>query len=715
MVLRNQKCKATFLWKHFEKHHEDKSKLYSICKVDFGGAPCGKKLSNKLYSTSGLRSHLASHHIKVYEKLLQDERKKREEKEKDYNLLAKTIRVLEGTSKQQRDELDHDTPGPAIKLSATPSSQISKSHSVLFRQVIKFNNQDKKQLQFDMEVMKFIALSNLSFNIVSSEGFIGLIKFLEPRYHVKSHRTFARSKLPLLYSNVKEAVDFKLQEELPSCDGVAFTTDLWSSRAFDPYLGMTVHFIDQKFNLQKFLIHCCKAEGRHTAQFIASNLDSVVQKLKLNNETARYCTSDNAANMLAAVGKLTNEITGGLGCIDHLLNLIVNASIKAIPEVRDAIESFKKLASRTHKSSLDQQRIRRECDRVSKDDSNPVPVTFCKIITPVETRWNSILMMCRSILSLRPALENIKEDHSKSTDLRLQSAIPEPEEFDLIGSIIKPLAKVEAMSEVLSGDQYVTLPLVIPRLHSISLTLHSMVAKDGPATKKFAQCMLEEFELRFPKCGTENFLYGVGNLLHPFFRGLIIKEFGSYPKIIKQFFEENEEKEEEKPQPKVPESDETMTKDDDDDFDEEGYFKMIAQKHKTHNKSINENSTQTFETAITSLQLEWNRYQNLPDVNDHKVDILGWWAEKKKEFPLLAKAVRKYLCIQATSASCERVFSTGGQTVSVKRTKLDPENVHMLVYCKENLPKVKITKWRYQEPEEEDNEEEMEIEESIFN
>ena len=64
---------------------------------------------------------------------------------------------------------------------------------------------------------------------------------------------------------------------------------------------------------------------------------------------------------------------------------------------------------------------------------------------------------------------------------------------------------------------------------------------------------------------------------------------------------------------------------------------------------------------------------------------------------------------KVSSASSERVFSTGGATVSAKRTRLDPENVHYLVYCKENLPKVKIFKWKYSDTEEEEAEEEISI------
>lgn len=36
----------------------------------------------------------------------------------------------------------------------------------------------------------------------------------------------------------------------------------------------------------------------------------------------------------------------------------------------------------------------------------------------------------------------------------------------------------------------------------------------------------------------------------------------------------------------------------------------------------------------------------------------------------------------------------------------------MIVYCSENMPKVNIKKWKYTDPEEEDAEEEMDVEES---
>jgi len=128
-------------------------------------------------------------------------------------------------------------------------------------------------------------------------------------------------------------------------------------------------------------------------------------------------------------------------------------------------------------------------------------VHFVKIIAPVETRWNSSLMMMRSILKLRPALERIREDYSKNTDSKLREAIPSSEEFDQVEAIIQALAKIEEMSKFLSSDQNVTICYVVAKLFNIEAFLSSQQSKasSSPATKAFCKVMNEKLAKRFPQ------------------------------------------------------------------------------------------------------------------------------------------------------------------------------------------------------------------------
>ena len=103
------------------------------------------------------------------------------------------------------------------------------------------------------------------------------------------------------------------------------------------------------------------------------------------------------------------------------------------------------------------------------------------------------------------------------------------------------------------------------------------------------------------------------------------------------------------------------------------------------------------------------------------MDVLLWWRDHAKIYPLMANLAKKYLAVQATSCSSERTFSTGGRTVTNTRTRLATTNVHMILYVKENMDKVQLKNFK-STPEEEksaeeeaeaDSEDEMDIEDLV--
>ena len=71
--------------------------------------------------------------------------------------------------------------------------------------------------------------------------------------------------------------------------------------------------------------------------------------------------------------------------------------------------------------------------------------------------------------------------------------------------------------------------------------------------------------------------------------------------------------------------------------------------------------------------------------------ILEWWNVNHAKIPLVANLARRYLCIPATSAPSERVFSTAGNNAMFSRYNLSTENIKRLVMIHENLPRVHKT------------------------
>ena len=90
-------------------------------------------------------------------------------------------------------------------------------------------------------------------------------------------------------------------------------------------------------------------------------------------------------------------------------------------------------------------------------------------------------------------------------------------------------------------------------------------------------------------------------------------------------------------------------------------------------------------TNATTVKDQLKQYRGLPDLKHSEKNPgnpLLWWQHNEHRAPIVAQGARRLLCIPATSASSERVFSTAGQVVHDKRTALKPENVGRLVFLK---------------------------------
>ena len=93
-------------------------------------------------------------------------------------------------------------------------------------------------------------------------------------------------------------------------------------------------------------------------------------------------------------------------------------------------------------------------------------------------------------------------------------------------------------------------------------------------------------------------------------------------------------------------------------------------------------------SSCSKLKSEMIKYESF-SVAPRESSVLYWWKNHASLLPILAKIARSILVIPSSSAKSERVFSTGGNTVAVKRTRLNPSRVEHLIVIKENLSKLK--------------------------
>jgi zinc finger BED domain-containing protein 1 (E3 SUMO-protein ligase ZBED1) len=128
-------------------------------------------------------------------------------------------------------------------------------------------------------------------------------------------------------------------------------------------------------------------------------------------------------------------------------------------------------------------------------------------------------------------------------------------------------------------------------------------------------------------------------------------------------------------------------------------FDPWAEEENSNSKSAPEEFSDHTE-IYRRIDFEISEYKKVPRLDMRETNSDGskgdftnplqWWKFRGVKYPLLRKLARKMLCIPATSAPSERVFSVAGLTISKLRTKLKPDNASCLVFLKENWKLSKI-------------------------
>lgn len=116
----------------------------------------------------------------------------------------------------------------------------------------------------------------------------------------------SKTLIPSMYRTERE----KVAAELRYVKYVATTSDLWSSRTMDPYISLTVHYIDDKWKLAYF-------PSDHMGEMVGQGLRMMLSAWDIREEAI---TSDNGANIVKAAEH--NKWTR-VQCFGHRLHLAI--------------------------------------------------------------------------------------------------------------------------------------------------------------------------------------------------------------------------------------------------------------------------------------------------------------------------------------------------------------------------------------------------------
>jgi len=89
-------------------------------------------------------------------------------------------------------------------------------------------------------------------------------------------------------------------------------------------------------------------------------------------------------------------------------------------------------------------------------------------------------------------------------------------------------------------------------------------------------------------------------------------------------------------------------------------------------------------SASEAAETELQRYELEEPLSLKSKNPLLWWKERKINYNFLSARAKWFLCVTATSVPSERLFSSAGNLLSERRSRLTPENVEKLLFLYEN-------------------------------
>ncbi len=175
----------------------------------------------------------------------------------------------------------------------------------------------KRSKDITRAVSYFLAKDMMPLSTVERDGFRKLVKVLDSRYELPGRKYFSRTALPQLYEECRRR---KLEINLRNVRYFATTTDLWSSRTSEPYMSLTIHYIDEDWGLQSRCLQTAYFPDDHTADILSAGMEDALASWDLSEDHQVCITMDNGANIVKAVSlkKWTR-----LQCFGHRLHLAI--------------------------------------------------------------------------------------------------------------------------------------------------------------------------------------------------------------------------------------------------------------------------------------------------------------------------------------------------------------------------------------------------------
>ena len=532
-------------------------------------------------------------------------------------------------------------------------------HEVV-EQLNPLSSDSERHVKLVSAIGNFIAQDMQPLSVVENKGFLELMKVAEPRFKVPSRGYFTKTVIPSLFSRVKEGV----KELLKTAQFLCITTDLWtavhSNRA---YLCLTCHGIDGDWELRSFCLAAKELPVAHTAENIGENIEEILDEWNIDKDIIVAAVTDNARNMINAIN--------GIGflhfpCMGHTLQLGILKAFDIGP-VKAALARVSNIVSHFHRSSKATYSL--------KEKQHLLGLKPHMLKSSCVTRWGSTYeMLARFIEQQQAVCAVLLEDGGDRV------LMPSSNEFAVIEQLVDILKPFNDATEILSGDLYPALGIVQPVFYRFMSEVLTSKPEDRDVVKKIKDAIRQNLSTRYQEEQIETMLL-VAMYLDPRFKKapmLTAMKKASMKSFIKYELET------------YILNDRRLQRAEASCVEQEtsGLFELESRSKRTKLENffgdtfVQSSSDEV--SAAEAAEAELQKYELEDPLSLDSKKPLQWWKERQVNYKFLSILAKRFLCITSTSVPSERLFSSAGNLLSERRSRLSPENVEKLLFLYEN-------------------------------
>ncbi|KZV52382.1 hypothetical protein F511_32943 [Dorcoceras hygrometricum] len=333
------------------------------------------------------------------------------------------------------------------------------------------------------ETARFISVEQLSFSFGDTLSFENwLSSSANPAIRRIPRNTLKRTIHKLVSTQKKELI-----KEFASLDNkVSLCSDIWSDH-WQSCLGITCHWIDSAWNIQKRLLAYRCFNDPHTAQNISHLMFIILEEYCLTSKIFSiyfYNASANTCSINELI-RLCQPSIGGrffhIRCTCHILNLCVQDGLKNLEHYIQPIRSAI-LYLWTH------PQVMKQCGRFCKINGMR-PKRFAR---DVPTRWNSTYKQLLSTFEYKDLLCGFFGQIIQSTSIYLYS-----NQWNICTTICEILKVFNDVTDQISGVYYPTSHLVLTHLCNVSCTFSEHLNSNDPILVECILSMKRNWEKYF--------------------------------------------------------------------------------------------------------------------------------------------------------------------------------------------------------------------------